>query len=62
MVPARIVVIVTLLALQGCAGLSGSFCDVEKPIRTPIADMTPAEQRQALAHNLKGAELCGWTP
>jgi hypothetical protein len=53
--------IIAMLLLAGCATPEGgSFCDVSEPNRDPIEDMTPAEARRALSHNLKGARLCGW--
>lgn len=56
-------VILALLVLAGCATpRGGSFCDVSKPNRNPVEDMTRIEARTALAHNLKGAKLCGWAP
>lgn len=52
-----------LLALGGCQTAKGSFCAVASPIR-PSAEtmtaMTDAEVRDVLAHNRKGAALCGW--
>lgn len=54
--------ILALLVLTGCHTAGGSFCDVSKPNRDPVEDMTPAEARTALAHNLKGQALCGWKP
>ena len=64
MVSVRLLIVMMLISasLAGCAAPGGSFCDVASPIRTPIADMTVAEQRAALAHNLTGAKLCGWQP
>ena len=41
------------------------FCDIERPWRlssTTIDAMTDAEVVAALAHNRKGAALCGWKP
>jgi len=54
--------ILAVLLLAGCQTSGGTFCDLNRPNRNPVEDMTPAEGRTALAHNLKGAELCGWTP
>lgn len=62
MVPPKILMLALLLAIAGCQHAGGSFCDVEKPNRDPVEDMTPAEARTALAHNLKGEQLCGWKP
>jgi hypothetical protein len=61
MVPSK-ALILCLLLLAGCQTAGGSFCDIAKPIRTPIEDMTPAEAREALSINEKGAALCGWRP
>ncbi|WP_292541872.1 hypothetical protein [Mesorhizobium sp.] len=52
----------TFIALAACQHAGGGFCDVEKPNRNPVEDMTATEARSALAHNLKGAKLCGWRP
>lgn len=51
-----------LALVAGCQTSGGTFCDLNSPNRLPVEDMTPAEARAALAHNLKGAELCGWLP
>lgn len=58
MVPKALILALFLLA--GCQTSGGTFCDLNSPNRNPVEDMTPAEARTALAHNLKGAELCGW--
>lgn len=62
MVTPKILALVALASLAACQHAGGSFCDVEKPNRDPVEDMTPAEARTALAHNLKGEKLCGWKP
>jgi len=62
MVTPKIVALAVVLAIAACAHGGGSFCDIEKPNRNPVEDMTPAEARTALEHNLKGAKLCGWKP
>lgn len=54
--------ILALLLLAGCQTVGGSFCDVSSPNRLPVEDMTPAEARKALEHNLLGQRLCGWKP
>ncbi|MHA6686337.1 hypothetical protein [Mesorhizobium sp. A556] len=54
-----------LLAVAGCQTPKASFCTVASPIRpsaSTIATMTDAEIRDVLAHNVKGAKLCGWHP
>lgn len=55
--------IFALVLLAACqTAPSGDFCDLNEPNRNPVEDMTPAEARTALEHNLKGAKLCGWAP
>ncbi len=55
--------IFAVLMLAGCQSVpSGNFCDLNEPNRNPVEDMTQTEGRTALAHNLKGAKLCGWRP
>lgn len=52
-----------LLMLSGCVTSSGDFCDIARPLRlteTTVEAMTESEARAALAHNEKGASLCGW--
>jgi len=58
-----------LLALSLMAGCSVSskagFCAIAKPLRPSpevIAVMSDAEVAAMLAHNRKGAALCGWRP
>lgn len=54
-----------LLLLTACQTTGGTFCDISKPIRltdATIDAMTDAEVEKALAHNRKGARLCGWKP
>jgi len=54
-----------LFALVGCSTAKGSFCTIASPIRPSaetVAAMTDAEVRTVLAHNRKGAALCGWKP
>ncbi|RWX68013.1 hypothetical protein EN833_08300 [Mesorhizobium sp. M4B.F.Ca.ET.190.01.1.1] len=62
MVASKILALAAFVALAACQHGGGSFCDVEKPNRNPVKDMTATEARSALAHNLKGAKLCGWRP
>lgn len=62
MVPPKILMLAAGLALTACQHAGGSFCDIEKPNRNPVEDMTVVEARDALAHNLKGERLCGWKP
>ena len=59
----RTCAIIALVALAGCQTPSGSFCTIASPIRPSaetIATMTDTEVRDVLAHNRKGAALCGW--
>lgn len=54
-----------LIALAGCTTAKGSFCAVSSPIRLSAAAvpaLSDAEVRTILAHNRKGAALCGWRP
>lgn len=63
MVAPKVLALAAFVALAACAHMpGGSFCDVEKPNRNPIEDMTVVEARDALTHNLKGQRLCGWKP
>jgi hypothetical protein len=57
------VVLASLLFLAACQSTGGSFCAVENPIRptqTEIDALGDATVASILAHNLKGAKLCGW--
>ena len=52
-----------LVALTGCQTAKGTFCDIAKPIRLApqqIDQLTDDQVAQFLAHNTKGAKLCGW--
>lgn len=52
-----------LLALAACQTSKGSFCQIAKPIRPSseiIDKLSDHDVKQLLAHNLKGAKLCGW--
>lgn len=62
-VTARMLLVATLALLVGCTTTKGSFCTIASPIRpsaSTIAAMSDAEVRDVLAHNRKGAALCGW--
>jgi len=51
--------------LVGCSSVTGSFCSIASPIslsERTIKSMTDSEVAAALAHNEKGAALCGWKP
>lgn len=59
----KILAIATLVALAGCVMSGGSFCSVEHPIRPTKAEvsaLSDASVAAILAHNRKGAKLCGW--
>jgi hypothetical protein len=61
----KITVLAAFMALAACATTSGTFCEIAKPIRLSdqaVAAMSDQEVGDALAHNLKGARLCGWKP
>lgn len=58
-------VIVLALLLAGCSTAGGTFCAVEHPIRptkAEVATLSDASVASILAHNEKGAKLCGWKP
>lgn len=55
--------IASMLMLAACQTPQGTFCDIAKPIRLSnetIDTMSDAEVAAALAHNRKGAAMCGW--
>lgn len=52
-----------LIALSACQTAKGTFCDIAKPIRLApeqVDQLTDNQVAQLLAHNIKGAKLCGW--
>jgi len=54
-----------LAALAGCTTAKGGFCAVSSPLRLSAGSvdaLSDAEARALLAHNRKGAKLCGWRP
>lgn len=54
-----------LAGLMACQAPQGSFCQVSKPLRLSNASvdaLSDQEVAAVLAHNRKGAALCGWTP
>lgn len=59
-------VLLTLLFLAACQTTGkGDFCSIAQPIRLPseqIDQLTDAQVKELLAHNRKGAALCGWKP
>ncbi|WP_192242994.1 hypothetical protein [Mesorhizobium silamurunense] len=56
---------VIVAALCGCTTAKGSFCAVSSPLRLSgktVDTLSDEEARALLAHNRKGAKLCGWRP
>lgn len=52
-------------ALTACTTTKGSFCQISNPIRLSgetVGHLSDAEAASILAHNEKGAALCGWKP
>lgn len=67
MVALRAFCIGAVLVLAACQTVpsGNTFCDIAKPIRptaSQVDAMTDAQVRELLAHNQKGAKLCGWRP
>lgn len=61
----RALFLASMLALAACQTPGGTFCDIASPIRltdATIDAMTDEEVKDALAHNARGAALCGWKP
>lgn len=61
----RALILTGLLALASCASNGGTFCEIASPFRpsaATIATMSESEVAAALAHNERGAALCGWKP
>ncbi|MES0040006.1 hypothetical protein [Mesorhizobium sp. M0091] len=59
----KAIALAVFMAIAGCTTIGGSFCAVEHPIRLSaeaIAALSDGEVNQVLAHNEKGAKLCGW--
>ncbi|RWI60239.1 MAG: hypothetical protein EOQ93_02975 [Mesorhizobium sp.] len=53
------------IVLAGCTTARGGFCAASSPIRlsaTAVAALSDSEVKAVLAHNRKGAALCGWRP
>jgi len=60
---AKALALAGLLFLAACETTGGTFCAVSKPIRptaAEVATMSDETVSTILAHNLKGAKLCGW--
>ncbi|AZO30829.1 MULTISPECIES: hypothetical protein [unclassified Mesorhizobium] len=56
---------VLVAALGGCTMAKGGFCAVSSPLRLSakaVETLSDEEARALLAHNRKGAKLCGWRP
>jgi hypothetical protein len=65
MVALRIIGFIGFIGFIGLAACNpstrGTFCQIAEPIRPANVDvLTDAEVRDILAHNEKGAALCGW--
>ncbi|PRD40860.1 hypothetical protein C5748_24815 [Phyllobacterium phragmitis] len=59
----KVAILLSCLLLAGCGTSKVGFCAVSKAFRpTPatIAAMSEREVNEMLAHNEKGARLCGW--
>lgn len=56
-------ILAAILALSTCQTTSGSFCQISSPIRLSaetVDHLSDEEVTALLAHNSKGARLCGW--
>lgn len=54
-----------MLTLTACQTPAGDWCDIARPIRLShdaIDAMSDADVAAVLAHNRKGAAMCGWKP
>lgn len=62
----RVLLLVAFLAgMAACTTAKGSFCQIAKPLRLSDAAVDALSDQEVvalLAHNLKGAKLCGWKP
>ncbi|PBB75221.1 hypothetical protein CK227_10540 [Mesorhizobium sp. WSM4308] len=61
----KVLTLALLLVAAGCTTTGGSFCAVEHPIRptkAEVATLSDASVAAILAHDEKGATLCGWRP
>lgn len=62
---AKVLILAIAIALAGCQATKGTFCAVSSPIRISskaVDALSDAEVAAVLAHNEKGAALCGWKP
>jgi hypothetical protein len=59
---AKALCLTSLIVLSACTTApKGSFCSIASAIRPANVDvLTDAEVKDILAHNEKGAALCGW--
>lgn len=56
-------IVLMMSGTSGCARTIGDFCDVASPIRPAKADqVADTTKAQVIAHNLYGAQHCGWRP
>lgn len=61
----KAVAFAAVLMLAACQTPAGNWCDIAKPIRLSheaIDVMSDADVASVLAHNKKGATMCGWRP
>lgn len=59
----KVIALVSLCILPACSSPQGPFCLMASPLRpssTALVAMTDQEVAAMLAHNEKGAKLCGW--
>ncbi|MGO1163499.1 hypothetical protein [Brucella pseudogrignonensis] len=59
----KVITLAVFVALSACASPQGSFCLVASlllPSASILSAMTNQEVSAMLAHNEKGAKLCGW--
>lgn len=58
--------LLALPSLAACATsgpVPSSYCDIARPIYFAPADrLSDRTERAIIAHNEKGADLCGWKP
>lgn len=63
---ARALILIFGLAVAGCqTAPAGDFCDVARAIRlspATVAALSDSDVEAVLAHNQKGAAMCGWKP
>ncbi len=62
---AKALILALLIAVAGCQTTKGTFCQISSPIRLSseaVDALSDSEVNTILAHNEKGAKLCGWKP